>query len=132
MAKVLIVEDEEVLAKVLREKFTDEGYGTEIAKDGDEGSAMVKKSKPDIVLLDLILPKKHGLVILEEIKNDPETKDIPVVVLSNLAEDDNIKKALELGASDYFVKAQHPIGEIVEKVSSILVGPQKVNEKNKK
>jgi CheY-like chemotaxis protein len=123
MAKVLIIEDEEVLAKVLREKFTGEGYETEVAKDGEEGSAMAKKSRPDVILLDLILPKKHGLAVLEEIKNNPEIKHIPVVVLSNLAEDENIKKALELGASDYFVKAQHPLGEIVEKVSSILIKP---------
>jgi DNA-binding response OmpR family regulator len=120
--KVLIIEDEEALRGVLQEKMQSAGFEISVAKDGDEGWGMAKSQKPDIILLDLVLPKHNGFDVLYTIKQDPELKDIPVFVLSNLAEDENLKKALALGAEDYFVKAQHPINEIVEKVKSRLNG----------
>ena len=119
--KVLIVEDEEALRKVLQEKMEHSGFETYAAKDGDEAWEMAKSKNPDIILLDLILPKRSGFDVLGMLKNDPELKTIPVIVLSNLAEDENLKKALALGAEDYFVKAQHPINEIVEKVKNRLL-----------
>ena len=119
--KVLIVEDEEALRKVLQEKMEHAGFEAFAAKDGDEGWEMAKSKNPDIILLDLILPKRSGFDILSLLKQDAELKDIPVIVLSNLAEDENLKKALAMGAEDYFVKAQHPINEIVEKVKDRLL-----------
>ena len=119
--KVLIVEDEDVLALVLEEKFQNEGYEVMIAKDGEAAQPMAGKFRPDIILLDLILPKKGGLEVLEDLKNDAELKLIPVIVLSNLDGDEVIKKALALGAEDYFVKTQHPIGEILEKVQEHII-----------
>ena len=116
--KVLIVEDEEALRKVLQEKMEHSGFETFAAGDGEEGFAMAKSKNPDIILLDLILPKRNGFEVLGMLKQDEELKGIPVIVLSNLAEDENLKKALQLGAEDYFVKSQHPINEIVEKVKT--------------
>lgn len=121
--KILIVEDEEVLSKVLREKFENEGFETEIATDGEMVMDMVKKTKPDLVLLDLLLPKKLGREVLKEMKLDIEVKDVKVLVLSNLDDDQDIKTALSLGAVDYFVKTQHPLKEIVEKVKGHLLAP---------
>lgn len=118
--KILIVEDEDVLSLVLEEKFKKEGYEVMIAKDGQDALPRANKFKPNIILLDLILPKKGGLEVLESLKNNAELKLIPVIVLSNLEGDETIKKALALGAADYFVKTQHPIAEIVEKVSSFF------------
>ena len=118
--KILIVEDEDVLSAVLEEKFKDVGYDVAVARDGEEAETMAAKFKPNLILLDLILPKKDGLAVLESLKSDSEMKLIPVVVLSNLEGDETIKKALFLGAEDYFVKTQHPLAEIVEKVEAIF------------
>jgi len=119
--KILIVEDEEVLAKVLREKFENEGFQVELAIDGEMVMSMAKKIKPDMILLDLLLPKKLGIEVLKEIKSDVELKTTKVLILSNLDDDQNIKNALTLGAVDYFVKTQHPLKEIVEKVKGHLL-----------
>jgi DNA-binding response OmpR family regulator len=119
--KVLVVEDEEALRKVLQEKLERFGFETFAAKDGMEGWDMAKSKNPDIILLDLILPKRDGFEVLSMLKQDEELKGIPVIVLSNLAEDENLKKALQMGAEDYFVKAQHPINEVVEKVKNRLL-----------
>lgn len=119
--KILIVEDEKVLSMVLEEKFKDEGFDTKVAADGEEAITFAASFSPDIILLDLILPKKDGFEVLKELKSDPKLQDITVIVLSNLGEDDEIKKALSLGATDYFVKVQHPMSEIVEKVKAYLL-----------
>jgi two-component system alkaline phosphatase synthesis response regulator PhoP len=119
--KVLIIEDEEALRKVLQEKMEHSGFETFAAKDGDEGWDMAKSKNPDIILLDLVLPKRSGFDLLSMLKQDPELKNIPIFILSNLAEDESLKKALQMGAEDYFVKAQHPINEIVEKVKNRLL-----------
>jgi len=122
--KVLIVEDEEILSKVLQEKFIKENFEVKLAEDGAVVLSLVKSFKPNIIVLDLMLPKKSGFEVLQELKADPEVKNIPVIVLSNLGQDEEIKKALNLGAVDYFVKAQHPINEVVEKVSNRLINPK--------
>lgn len=119
--KVLIVEDEEALRKVLQEKMEHSGFDTFVAKDGVEGWDVAKSKNPDIILLDLILPRRTGFDVLGMLKKDPELKDVPVFVLSNLAEDENLKKALQMGAENYFVKAQHPINEVVEMVKTRLM-----------
>jgi DNA-binding response OmpR family regulator len=114
--KILIVEDEQVLSKVLKEKFEKAGFETKVSSDGEIAILDSKSFLPEIIVLDLVLPKKSGFEVLKAVKADPETKMIPVIVVSNLGEDSDIKQALNLGAKDYFVKSQHPINEIVEKV----------------
>jgi len=119
--KVLIVEDEEILYRVLQEKLEGEKHEVEIATDGEMALEKVISFEPDFILLDIILPKKDGLTVLAELKSNQEFINIPVIVLSNLAEDDKIKEALKLGAVDYFVKTQHPLAEIVEKIEESLL-----------
>jgi DNA-binding response OmpR family regulator len=118
--KILIVEDENILAKVLEEKFKNVDFEVELVYDGEKALPAVKDFNPDIILLDLILPKKSGFVVLEELRADPELKMIPVIVLSNLGQEEDVKKALELGAKDYMVKIHHPIKEVVEKVKNLI------------
>ena len=117
--KTLIIEDEEALALVIQDKLTSKNHETRVVKDGDAAIAAARSFRPNLILLDLILPKKDGFAVLKELKADPELELIPVIVLSNLGEDENIKRALQLGAKDYFVKSQHPINEIVEKIESL-------------
>lgn len=119
--KILVVEDEEVLAKVLQEKLERSGYEVAIAADGEAALVRAKDFSPDAIVLDLLLPKKNGFEVLELLKSDQGLKAIPVIVVSNLGEDDDIKRALSLGAVDYYVKSEHPINEIVEKIKNVLV-----------
>lgn len=119
--KIAIVEDESILLKVLEEKFSKANFDVVIAKDGEVAMPVIKKSMPELIILDLILPKKDGFEVLKELKADPELKTIPVVVLSNLGQDEDIKRALQLGAEDYLVKTQHPINEVVDKVKKTLI-----------
>ena len=114
--KILIIEDEEALAKVLAEKFEREGFEVKIARDGAEAFPLAMSFRPDVIALDILLPKKNGLEVLKELKSDSELKSIPVVMLSNLDSDEDIKNSISLGAADYFVKSQHLIKEIVEKM----------------
>ncbi|MBI2099269.1 response regulator [Candidatus Uhrbacteria bacterium] len=119
--KILIVEDEETLAKVLEEKFKKEKFKVEVAYDGEAAMLAAKRFKPDLILLDLILPGKHGLEVLKELKADAELKTAPVIVLSNIDSDESIKQALALGAVDYFVKTQHALNEVMEKIKNQLI-----------
>ena len=119
--RILIVEDEEALAKVLVEKLKSNSFTCETASDGIKALESLKKFKPDVVLLDLMLPIKGGMEVLKEMKSDDETKNLPVIVLSNLDSDEDIKEALKLGADDYFVKNNHPINEVIEKVKSLTL-----------
>ena len=122
--KLLIVEDEEILIKVLKEKFEKEKFTVALATDGEAALQAAKSFKPDLILLDIILPKKDGLQVLKELKANPELRSIPVIMASNLGEDEKIKTALSLGAVDYLVKTQHPINEVVEKVKGYLLKPR--------
>lgn len=123
MKKILIAEDEDVLLNVLKDRFEAEGWEVATARDGEEAVEAIRKSRPNVVLLDLLMPKKDGFEVLKEVRGDPEFKTLPIiVVLSNLGSDDDIKRALALGANDYFVKTQHPMSEIVEKVKKYETG----------
>lgn len=118
--KILIVEDENILAKVLEEKFRAVDFEVRIAYNGETAIPMAREFTPDIILLDLILPKKSGFSVLEDLRAAPELSLIPVIVLSNLGQDEDIKKALQLGAKDYLVKIHHPIKEVIDKVKSLI------------
>ncbi len=118
--KILVVEDEEDLASVFEEKLREQGFFIEIAGDGEAALAAAKSSKPDAIVLDLRLPKKDGFEVLDALKKDEELKAIPVIVVSNLMLDTDIKRAIQLGAADYYVKSEHPINAIVEKIINVL------------
>lgn len=120
MNNVLIVEDEDFLVRALEDNLVIQGYQVSIAKNGEEAIKRIKKNKPDLILLDLLMPKRDGFYVLEKMKKNPEWKLIPVIVLSNLGEDTSISRALEMGADDYFVKSNHPIKKVLEKVKEYL------------
>jgi len=122
MNNVLVVEDEEFLVRALKDNLLSEGYSVAVAMDGEAVFDELAKKKPNLILLDILLPKKNGFDVLKDLKANPEWQLIPVIVLSNLGEDTEIKRALELGANDYFVKSQHPIQEVIEKVREYLQG----------
>ena len=118
--RITIIEDDEILAKVLSEELEERGFKILRAKDGVEGLELVTDKKPDLVLLDLLIPRKNGFSVLEELKANPSTPAIPVIILSMLGHDDEIKKGLQLGANDYIVKSQHAAGEIVDKIEAFF------------
>lgn len=129
MSRILIVEDEEFLSRALLDNFEAEGFSVDVAQNGDVALAQMAKQKPDMILLDLLLPRKGGFEVLEAVKKNPDWNLVPVVVLSNLGGDEQIKRALEMGADDYFVKSQHPIEEVIEKVKDTLQGGERFIKK---
>ena len=118
--KILLVEDDRFLIKACYTKFTQHGYEVILANDGDEGISKAKSDKPDIVLLDMVLPKKNGFEVLEELKKDSATKNIPVAVLTNLEGSAEVERALALGATTYLVKANYKPDELLAKIEVIL------------
>lgn len=117
---VLIIEDDEILLRALYLKFQNAGYTLSSATDGESGLKVAQRVTPDLILLDLILPKMDGFDVLKFLKADPNTQDIPVVVLSNLGDDVDIKKAKDLGALDYYIKANTKLEHLQEKVVKLL------------
>jgi len=117
--KILIVEDDRALQSALLEILAQEGYETVSAFDGEEGVQKAEENKPDLILLDLILPKKDGYEVLAELKRGPN-KNIPVLILTNLEEIDNVQKALELGAKTFMVKSDFSLRDIIEKIKENL------------
>lgn len=119
--KILIVEDDKFLSELISTKLTKEGYEVSIALDGETGLEKAKTEKPDIVLLDILLPGISGFEVLEQIKKseDPAVKNIPVLILSNFGQESKVQQGLNLGAVDYLVKANFTTGEIVEKIRAI-------------
>jgi DNA-binding response OmpR family regulator len=120
MKKILIVDDEEILRKIYSDRLTFEGFTVETASDGEEALAKIRTSAPNLVLLDILMPKLNGLQVLEQINTDATLKAIPVIVLSNVANDDNIKKALSLGAKDYLLKTNFSPNEIINKIKALI------------
>ena len=118
--KIILIEDDEILSKVIYEELRDADFDVIQAFDGEEGLKLVRSKKPDLVLLDIVLPRKDGFEVLEEMKKSPDTKDIPVIVLTMIGKDEDIKRGLQLGADDYIVKSQHAIAEIIEKIKDFF------------
>lgn len=114
--KVLVIEDDKFLQKILLTKLSKEGFDVEGASDGDEGLKKVAAVQPTLVLLDLILPKINGFEVLTEMKTNSKSKNIPVIVLSNLSQEEDKKRAKELGAIDFMVKADLSINDVVLRV----------------
>ncbi len=101
-------------------KFGREGYDVHTADNGSDGVRLAREIKPDIILLDIIMPKMDGFAALKELRKKEETKNIPVILLTNLGQDKDIEKGKKLGADDYFIKANHTPAEIVEKVREMI------------
>jgi len=120
MKTILFIEDESVLQKTFGEILKQEGYEMISALDGESGLRLAKDKKPDLILLDLILPEMHGFEVLKGLKEDKEIKEIPVIVLTNLERIEDIDRALELGATTYLVKAQYSLEEVVEKIKKAI------------
>lgn len=120
MKVILFVEDESALQKTIGEVLSLEGYQVIPALDGEIGLRLAKEKKPDLILLDLIMPKVNGFEVLEKLKKDSLTRDVPVIVLTNLEGMADVNKAIELGATTYLVKAQYSLDEVVEKIKKVL------------
>ena len=120
MKTVLFIEDESALQKTFGDILKQEGYEMISALDGEVGLRLAKSKKPDLILLDLILPRIHGFEVLRKLKEDKETKEIPIIVLTNLEGIGDIDKAIELGATTYLVKAQYTLEEVVQKIKKAL------------
>lgn len=118
--KILLVEDDEFLAELYATKLGLEKFEVYLASDGEKGLRITKEKKPDLILLDIILPKMDGFEILKILKADPELKNIPVILLTNLSQKDEVKKGLELGANDYLIKAHFMPSEVVRKIKNII------------
>lgn len=118
--KILIVEDEEILLTALSEELKSEGFNIVGAKDGVEGVEKAQVEKPDLILLDLVMPRLDGIGALKQLKEGEQTRDIPVVILTNLSDYDKISDALTLGAMDYLVKANYRLEDLVNKVKTVL------------
>jgi len=121
MAKtILVIEDDKFLRELISRKLTGEGFDVLEAVDGEEGIKKIKEGKPDLVLLDLILPSIDGFEVLTRVRDDPEVSSIPVIILSNLGQREEVEKGLKLGAVDYLIKAHFTPGEIIEKIKNVL------------
>ena len=117
---ILIVEDDKFLRELIVQKITNEGFHVSEAIDGEEGIKKIKEEKPDMVLLDLILPGIDGFEVLSRMKEDPALSSVPVIVLSNLGQKEDIDKGMKLGAIDYLIKAHFTPGEIINKIKTHL------------
>lgn len=118
--KVLIIDDDPYLSEAYRMKFETAGFNIEQAFDGKSGFERAHSSSPDIILLDIIMPLNSGLETLEKLKGDPATKGIPVLTLTNFGSEENVKKAFELGATDFLMKYRFTPEEVVEKVRKTI------------
>lgn len=122
MAKILIIEDDPLMVRMYERVFRLNKYDVEMAFDGKDALDKIKSSEtnPDIVLLDIMMPKMSGFDVLKNIKDDPKTKDIPVIILSNLAGKEDAEKGLKMGAVSYLVKSEHEPKDVVTIVKEYL------------
>ncbi|MBI4128752.1 MAG: response regulator [Parcubacteria group bacterium] len=118
--RVLIVEDDPFLLEMYSTKLSEQGIGVEIAEDGSEALEKMKGDSIDLVLLDIVMPKMDGLEVLQKMKGDPDMKSIPVILLTNLGQKEDVEKGLQLGAQEYIIKAHYTPTEVVAKVEALL------------
>ena len=123
MAKVLLVEDDSLMVRMYQRKLASDGYDVSVAVNGEEGLAKIRSFRPDLVLLDIMMPKLNGLQMLERMKADPTVSQIPAIILTNLGgSQEDIERGLELGAVAYLVKSAYRPDEVVAKVKEVLSG----------
>lgn len=120
MKKILIIEDEKILTEMYKDKFLQAGFEVLLAKDAREGLEVVKREKPDLILLDILLPKEDGVIFLKWFKADPEISLIPVIAFSNYDDPKTKKEALELGVKEYLIKSNYTPEEVVQKIKRYL------------
>lgn len=118
--KVLLIEDDHFISGMYNKKLLAEQFTVVLAFDGEEGIAKAQTEHPDIILLDIMLPKVDGWQVLQAIKSNPACKNIPVVLLTNLGTEEDIERGLQLGAVDYLIKAHFVPSEVVKKIRTIL------------
>lgn len=117
---LLIIEDDKLLVEAMRDKFEAIGFRVRIAVDGELALIALKKNVPQVVLLDLLLPKRNGFDVLTEMQNNPKLKDVPVVIASNLNSTADIEKGFALGAGDYVVKSNLSLNDLANKIIFLL------------
>ncbi|MEK7162461.1 MAG: response regulator [Patescibacteria group bacterium] len=120
--KILVVEDDTALANQLAGALGQAGLEVTVSNDGETGFRQIQEKHPDLIILDLVLPKKHGFKVLEDLQKNSELKTIPVIILTNLETPQDIERAFSFGAKAYLVKANYSLPEIVKKVQGILSG----------
>lgn len=118
--KILFIEDESALQRAVTSALSEKGYEVLSAIDGEAGLELAKKEVPDLILLDLVLPKKDGFEVFTELKQDHATQKIPVIILTNLGGNQDVERAIELGAKTYLIKTNYRLGEVVEKIAQTL------------
>lgn len=118
--KILIIEDDEILAKTLQEFLSADGFEVSVASNGEAGAKAAKKDNPDLIILDIILPKKDGYEVIRGLKEDSGTKNIPIVLLTNLGSFADVEKAIKLGATTYLTKTDYSLEEVVKKIKEVL------------
>jgi len=123
--KVLIIDDDKFTRTVYESELHQENIDAVLAEDGERGLALARESKPDLILLDMILPKKSGFEVLEDLQRDPELQNIPVVIFSSLRQQHDIDEAMKLGAVQYLPKDSHSPKQIVEEIKKILLKDEK-------
>jgi len=114
--KILLIEDEEIMVNLLQKKLTQEGYEISVARDGEEGLKLIREAVPDLVLLDIIMPKKGGFEVMEVMQKDKNLKNIPVIIISNSGQPVELDRAKELGAKDWLIKTDFDPQEVLDKV----------------
>ncbi|MFA5099035.1 MAG: response regulator [Candidatus Paceibacterota bacterium] len=122
MPKILLVEDDTFLSSLLKNRLQKENLEVSYAADGEEAINFLQANSPDLILLDIILPKKSGFEVMEEMKNNPQmqSKEIPIIIISNLGQPEDIVRGQDLGAIEYFIKARTSIDELVTKIKGFL------------
>src|SRR3990167_6130834 len=124
MKKVLVVEDEQLIADLLQKKLIKEGYYAFAAGDGEVALQQIREERPDIVLLDIVLPRMNGFEVLAELRKDEELRKIPVIIISNAGQPAEIEKAREAGVRDWLIKTEFDPQEVLEKVRRQVGPPQ--------
>lgn len=118
--KILLVEDDADLANLMKRKLTDSGFKPILVQTGQEALDYLKGNKPDLILLDILLPDIDGITVLTELTNNPETKDVPVIILSNLDQPGSFEQVAAVGKYEYLVKAQTDLNKVVERIKAKL------------
>ncbi|HDH31337.1 MAG TPA: response regulator [Candidatus Wolfebacteria bacterium] len=120
--KILLIEDDIFLSSLLKNRFQKEGVKIIYSKDGEDVIKILTETKPDLILLDIMLPKKSGFEIMEEIRSDPQLQiqNVPIVIISNLGQPEDISKGEQLGAAGYLIKAKTSIDDLIKKVKTFL------------
>lgn len=120
MAKILIIEDEIILAEMYKEKFQEAGFKTDFVLSSEEALSFLKKKRPDLILLDILLPRENGICFLKKLKKNKAISEIPVVAFSNYDEPKAKKEAFELGVKAYLIKTQYTPQELLEKIQKFF------------